>query len=129
MGERKGFWSERPRRGQQDARLLALERVHALRALSFGELRRRAGREAEIEAVSGLSGERFRRRTAIVPITRDGAEELRISVRVTTPSWFGRLNPLAEILLIATPDGEMTSEYTMASEGNDPRRYRFFGES
>jgi hypothetical protein len=35
-----------------------------------------------------------------------------------------RLNPLAEQLLIATPDGEMVGDYTLAREGHDARRYQ-----
>ncbi len=128
MGERKGFWSDRPRKGQEDARLLAVARIHELRQLSFAELRRRAAGDAEVELLPGLSGGRYRRRTAIGRYTRGGEEELRITVQVMRPTWLGRLNPLAEHLIIATPDGEMTGEYTMASEGNDPRRYRFRGD-
>jgi len=42
---------------------------------------------------------------------------------VRKPAWFGRLNPLAEEMVLATPGGEMVGEYTLASEGNDARRY------
>ena len=123
MSERKGFWSKRRRPGQEDARLLAAERVHALRQLSFDELRARAESGAEVEQLAGVSGGRFRRRTTVKRFTRDGREELRVVVAVDRGGLRGRLNPLAEELIVATPDGEMTGEYTMASEGNDPRRY------
>jgi hypothetical protein len=51
-----------------------------------------------------------------------------VLVRVDTGTILGRLNPLAETLVLATPDGQMVGDYTMASEGNDPCRYRFPGE-
>jgi hypothetical protein len=94
MARLRGFWSERPRRGRDDARLLAAERLHALRHMPYAELRARAGRGAEVEDVAAPSGERFHRRTSV------------------------------KRLVLATPDGDMVGEYTMASEGNDPRRYR-----
>lgn len=129
MDEPKGFWSDRPRTGQEDARLLAAERIHELRQLPYGELRRKAEDDAEVEELSGLSGERYRRHTSIKRLHRGGEEELHIKVRVDDGSLLGRLDPLADDLIIATPDGEMVGDYTMASEGNDPRRYRFPGES
>ena len=98
--------------------------MHELRQLPYPELRARAGREPEVEQVEGMGGEPFRRRTAIERATRGGEEELRILVQVHRGR-LGRLNPLAEELIVATPDGEMTGDYTLASEGNDPRRYRW----
>ena len=121
----RGFWSPRRRRGSDDAHLLVAERVHALRQVRYGDLRERAGRDAEVEYVSGPDGERNERRTSVQRGTRGVAEELRILVQVQRGGRFGRLNPLAEELVVATPDGDMTGEYTLAGEGNDPRRYRF----
>jgi hypothetical protein len=80
---------------------------------------------AEVEQVDGPSGERFRRRTDVRHLTRGGEEELRILVQVDKGTLRGRFNRLSEDMVIATPDGEMVGDYTMASEGNDPRRYRF----
>ena len=57
-------------------------------------------------------------------ISRGDAEELRVHVSVFGLGLLARLNPLAEQVLLATPDGEMVGEYTLASEGNDPRRYQ-----
>jgi hypothetical protein len=127
MTEQKGFWSERPRTGADDARLLAAERLHDLRHRGYDELRARADDAAEVEDLTGLSGARFRRRTAIRRLDRRDGEELYIVVQVYRPSLLGRLNPLAEERVAATPDGEMIGDYTMAAEGNDPRRYRFRG--
>ena len=56
---------------------------------------------------------------------RGGEEELRITVQVTTGSPLGRLDPLAERVVVSTPHGEMVGDYTMASEGNDPRRFEW----
>src|SRR3954447_23619796 len=56
MGRCKGFWSQRPGRGSEDAHLLAAERVHALRQLSYEELRAAAGTGAEIEEARGRDG-------------------------------------------------------------------------
>jgi hypothetical protein len=121
--------------GQEDARLFAIERLHELRQLSYAELRAQASDEAQVEEPSGNSGELsgtssdYRRRTSIKRFTRSGEKELHIKVQVDDGSRLGRLNPLAEHLIIATPDGEMVGDYTMASEGNDPRRFHFPGES
>jgi hypothetical protein len=121
----RGFWTPGRRKGSDDAQILAAERVHELRQTPYAEMRERAGRDPEVEYVDGPDGGRYERRTSIQRGTRGGAEELRILVQVQRGGRFGRLNPLAEELVIATPDGEMTGEYTLASEGNDPRRYRF----
>lgn len=129
MPERKGFRSERPRAGRDDARLLAVERLRELRQCPYAALRERADRVEEVEEVTGPSGERFERRTSVKRLWRGGAEELAVCVQVRTPTLLGRLRPLAEELVIATPDGEMVSDYTMEGEGNDPRRCRFPGES
>src|SRR5512134_3309647 len=128
MPERRGFWSERPRAGREDARLLAVERLHALRQCSYAALGERADGVAEVEEVTGPSGERFERRTSIKRLWRGGAEELAVCVQVRAPTLLGRLRPLAEELVIATPDGEMVYDDTMAGEGGDPRRHRFTGE-
>ncbi|MBV8944135.1 MAG: hypothetical protein JOZ95_01850 [Solirubrobacterales bacterium] len=124
MAERQGFWSERPRKGGDDAQLLVAERVHDLRHVGYEELRRRADTETEVEDVSGLEGKRYKRRTSVKRMSREGAEELRVHVSVVGLGRLARLNPLAEQVLLATPDGEMVGEYTLASEGNDPRRYQ-----
>jgi hypothetical protein len=121
----RGFWSPRRRKGADDAQLIAAERVHALRQLPYAELRKRAGGAPGVEDVAGTDGERYRSRVSVQRGTRGGQEELRILVQVHRPSRFNRLDPLAEELIVASPDGEMTGEYTLASEGNDPRRYRF----
>jgi hypothetical protein len=121
----RGFWSPRRRSGSDDAHVIAAERVHALRQLAYDELRARAGRAPEVEDVTGPDGGRYRSRVSVQRGTRGGQEELRLLVQVHRPGRFNRLNPLAEELIVATPDGEMTGEYTLAGEGNDPRRYRF----
>jgi hypothetical protein len=123
MAEQRGFWSERPRKGGDDAELLVAERVHQLRHLGYDELRRRSGAATEVEDVSGPDGKRYERRTSVKRISRGGGEELQVHVSVVGGGRLSRLNPLAEELLLATPDGEMVGEYTLASEGNDPRRY------
>ncbi len=125
----RGFWWDRPRRGQDDARLLTAERLHELRQLSYTQLRSRAGGGPAVDAVTGPSGESFRRRTSIERRGRGEAEELRIRIEVYDGSLLGRMNPLAEQLIIATQDGEMVGTYTMAGEGNDARRYRRLGGS
>ena len=125
MSERRGFWSPRSCRGRDDAQLLAAERVHALRQLPYETLRGSAERGAQVERVAGLSGQGYERRTTVKRFSRGGIDELRITVQVSSGSWLGRLNPLAEEAILMGPDGEMVGEYTMASEGNDPRRYRW----
>jgi hypothetical protein len=107
MPERRGFWSERPRAGREDARLLAVERLHALRQCSYAALGERADRVAAVEEVTGPSGERFERRTSVKRLWRGGAEELAVCVQVRAPTLLGRLSPLAEELVIATPEGGM----------------------
>src|SRR4051794_25805164 len=129
MSQRRGFWTERRRRSPEDARLLAAERLDSLRAMSYEELVARAARDTEVESVTGLSGETYRRRTSVKRMGSGEREQLRIIVSVDAGTLRGRLDPLAEELVIATPDGEMVGEYTLASEGNDPRRYRFPGGS
>lgn len=124
MAEHRGFWSERPRKGGDDAQLLIAERVHELRHAGYEELRRRAATDVEVEDVSGLDGTPYKRRTAVKRMSRDGAEELRVHASVVGRGRLARLNPLAEQVVLATPDGEMSGEYTLASEGNDPRRYQ-----
>ena len=124
MTEQRGFWSRRPRKGGDDAQLLLAERVHDLRHVGYAELRRRADGDTEVEGVSGPDGKRYERRTSVKRASRGGEEELRIHVSVVGGGRLSRLNPLAEQLLLATPDGEMVGEYTLASEGNDPRRYQ-----
>ncbi|MBV9047436.1 MAG: hypothetical protein JOY58_04155 [Solirubrobacterales bacterium] len=124
MTEQRGFWSKRPRTGEDDAQLLLAERVHDLRHVGYEELRRRADSESEVEDVSGPNGERYKRRTSVKRMSRGGEEELRVHVSVLSGGRLARLNPLAEQVLVATADGEMVGEYTLASEGNDPRRYQ-----
>jgi hypothetical protein len=124
VSERRGFWSRRPRKGREDAALLGAARVHDLRHTPYAELRDAARRPPDVEQVRGPSGEAFERRTSIRRFTRGGQEELRIAVRVTSGrSWRSRLDPLAEEVVLATPDGEMTGEHTLASAGSDPRRF------
>jgi hypothetical protein len=120
MAEGPGFWSDRPRSGSDDAQLLLAEHVHALRELPYAELRDRGD---EVVHVSGPSGERYVRRTRVVRAKRGSGEELRVLVQVDDGTRAGRLDPLAEELLLVGPEGEMLGEYTLASEGNDPRRY------
>jgi hypothetical protein len=129
MPERRGFWSERPRPAADDARRLALERLRALGEASYAELGERADRAEEVEHVTGASGERLERRTSVKRLWRGGAEELAVCVQVRTPTLLGRLRPLAEELAIATPDGGMVRDDTMAGEGDDARRFRFPRES
>lgn len=125
MSTPRGFWSQRSREGQDDARLLLAEQVHALRHTSYSALRRQADEKARLEPVAGLSGEPFVRRTCIGHWGTGEDEELRILVQVYRAGRLGRLRPLAEQLLQAMPDGEMVGEYTLAAEGNDERRYVF----
>jgi hypothetical protein len=114
MPTRRGFWSERPRAGREDARLLAIERLHALRRCPYAALRERADRVAEVEEVTGPTGERLERRTSVKRLWRGGAEELAVCVQVRAPTLLGRLSPLAEELVIATPDGQMAHDDTTA---------------
>ena len=125
MAERRGFWSNQPRKGSDDAQLLVAERVHELRHVGYDQLRGRVGAGTEAEEVSGPDGQRYERRTSVKRMSRDGEEELRIHVAVVGGGRLARLNPLAETVVLATPDGEMVGEYTLASEGNDPRRYQW----
>ncbi len=76
MSERGGFWSQRPRPGQDGAGPLVAERLLDLRQVPDGELVERAARPAQVEEV-----------------------------------------------VLATPDGAMVGDCTMASEGNAARRY------
>lgn len=89
---------------------------------SFEQLRSQAGSDPQVEEVAGVSGSHYRRRTSIKRLSR-GGEELRILVQVDNGTRLGRLNPSAEELLLATPNGELVSEYTIPSEGNDALRY------
>ncbi len=127
MRGRAGFWSQRRRGGQEDAGLLLAARLHELRHTPYAQLVERAARPTEVEEVQGTSGEAYERRTSVARHTRGGGEELRITVQVARGSLLGRLNPLAEEVVLATPDGEMFGEYTMASEGTTPRRYDWPG--
>ncbi len=125
MSEPKGFWSKRPRQGQDDADLLVAEQLHALRQEPYAELYARADRAPQVEDVAGSSGDAFQRRTTVKRFTRGGEEGLHITVQITKGSRLGRLNPLAVEVVIATSDGEMVGDYTLASEGNDPRRFQW----
>jgi len=125
MSRDEGFWSDRPRAGQDDAQLLLTEHIHMLRQLPYAELRRRADGEPQVEEVAGLSGRRYRRCTRIDRRDRRDGGQVVILVQVDDGTPAGRLDPLAEELVLAGADGEMVGEYTMASEGNDPRRYAF----
>jgi len=79
----------------------------------------------QVESIAGLSGEPFRRRTSIRCVRRTGDEELRIVVRVDDGSLWGRLKPLVEDLVLATPDGEMVGEYALPPRADDPRRFHY----
>lgn len=125
MARLRDYWSERPRAGCAEARFLATEQLHALRHTSYRELRARAGGRAEVESVAGFSGESFRRRTTIECVRRTGDEELRILIRVDDGSLWGRLRPLVEDLVLATPDGEMVGEYALPQRADDPRRFHY----
>lgn len=122
MSEWRGFGAERSRAERDDARRLAAERVRQLHRVSFEQLRSQAGSDPQVEEVAGVSGSHYRRRTSIKRLSR-GGEELRILVQVDNGTRLGRLNPSAEELLLATPNGELVSEYTIPSEGNDALRY------
>lgn len=97
----------RPKPGVDDARILVQEKVHELRHTAYAVLRAEARRRPVWERVVGLGGEPMRRRTAIAQLGRGADEELAIAVQVYRDTPIGRLNPLAEDLVIATPDGEM----------------------
>jgi hypothetical protein len=123
VSERRGFELERSRTERDDARVLAAARVSELRRVSFDELCSHADSDPQqVEQIAGASGWPYRRRTSIKRLSR-GGEELRILVQVDNGTRLGRLNPLAEEVILATPDGEMVGEYTIASEGDAPRRY------
>lgn len=55
------------------------------------------------------------RRTSVRRLSRGGRHELRILVSVDDGTRPGRLNPLAEELLLASLHGEMVGEYTVAT--------------
>ncbi|MBV9195256.1 MAG: hypothetical protein JO168_14015 [Solirubrobacterales bacterium] len=127
MAERRGFWSNRPRKGGDDAQLLVAERVHDVRHVGYDELRRRAAAGTEVEEVSGPDGKRYQRRTSVKRMSRGADEELRIHISVVGGGRLARLNPLVETVLLASPDGEIVGDYTLAGEANDPRRYQWPG--
>jgi hypothetical protein len=124
----RGFWAERHREGQEDARLLLADRLHALRQEPYDRLLARAARDEEVEAAPGPSGGDYRLRTRVQRRTHGGEELLGIRIRVDDGSFLGKLNPLAETTVSTGPDGDWTGDYTLAGEGNDPRRYRLPGE-
>ena len=117
--EGRSFWNDSERPGRDDAELLLAEQVHALRYTPYEELRRRAGEGTRVEDVETLSGTTMARRTKVT--ARDGELQVLVQVDDGTPS--GRLDPLAEELVVVGPEGDMVGEYTLAPEANDPRRY------
>ena len=126
MGKlREYWWSRRPRAGHEDARFLAAEQLHVLRHTPYRQLRARAGCHTEVESIAGLSGDHFRRRTSIARVPWTSYEQLRIVVRVDDGSLWGWLKPLAEELVLATPDGEMVSDHALPQSANDPRRFHY----
>ena len=125
MPDVRGFWSIRPRRGIEDAGLIAAGRLHELRQETYAALRARSSASWLVNDVAGPDGVPYKLRTRIKRFRWNGDEELRIVIRVDRGTLLSRLNPLADELIIATPDGEFVGEYTLASEGNDPRRYSF----
>ena len=125
VGRLRDYWSGRPRADCADARFLATEQLHALRHTSYRDLRARADGRTQVESIAGLSGEPLRRRTRITRVRRTGDEELRIVVRVDDGSLLGRLKPLVEDLVLATPDGEMVGEYALPPRADDPRRFHY----
>ena len=125
MPEVKGFWSMRPRRGIEDAGLIAAGRIHELRQEPYAALRARSSASWQVKDVTGPDGQPYKLRTKTTLLPRSGDEELRIIVRVDRGTLLTRLNPLADEVIIATPEGEFLGDYTLASEGNDPRRYSF----
>jgi hypothetical protein len=46
-------------------------------------------------------------------------------VQVDDGSLWGRLRPLVEDLVLATPDGEMVGEYALPQKADDPRRFHY----
>jgi hypothetical protein len=122
MSERQGFWSARPRPGHDDAALLAIEHLHALRQLTRHELRERADGDWRDEEVAGLSGQRYRRRTRVLNAP-DEAMHIRILADDGTRA--GALRPLAEEIVHVTPDGQFLREHTLASSSSERRRYEF----
>src|SRR4051812_6681842 len=103
MGQLRGFWTPRRRRGQEDARILAAEQVHALRRLPYADLAARAKYRADVGTILGLSGDRYRRRTSIRRIGSGERERLRILVSVDRGTLLGRLDPLAEEMVLRIP--------------------------
>lgn len=73
-----------------------------------------------MQELTDLSGERLVRRTTVRRFERGGQEELRVTVRVDDGSRLGRLDPLAEDAVIATPDGQVVGDSTLASVGKRP---------
>jgi hypothetical protein len=124
MSKRKGLWSARPRPGQDDAAFLAIEHLHALRQLSYRELRECADGDWRDEDVSGLSGELFRRRTRVLGTSDDN---LHIRIVVDDGTRVGALRPLAEEIVHVMPDGHFLRERTVASSNSERRRYKFPG--
>ena len=96
------------------------ERVHALRHLPYAELRALAEAPPVVERVQGLAGEPLRRQTRVACWGAGPDEQILIVVRVERDTFFGRLRPLAEALLVATPDGRMKSHASL-SELRRPR--------
>lgn len=122
MSERNGFWSARSRPGQDDAALLAVEHLHALRQLTHRALRERADGDWHDEEVAGLSGQRYRRRTRVLGTPDDN---MHIRILVDDGTRAGALRPLAEEIVHVMPDGHFLREHTLASSSSERRRYEF----
>ncbi len=106
-----------------DAELLATERLHALRQLSYQELQRQAG----LRQVEDLTGARYRRRTQITRVGRQ-EEHLHIRIQVVDGRGGRRWAPLAEVVVTAWPDGEFLHEHTLLVErGGERRGYASIG--
>ena len=124
MSEERGFGTERSPEGQYHARLLA-EHLHAPRQLPTTSCAGRAKGPPRSSRSSGCRALASARRTKITRHRSDGpdGERLRILISVDDDSRRQRLNPLAEELIIATPDGEFTRESTLPNQTDDPRRF------
>jgi hypothetical protein len=122
MGERKGFWSARPRAGADDAGLLAAAQLHELRQLPHAELVRRAGGRWVDEEVAGLSGRTYRRR---VRVLRSPDDILHIRILIDDGTRTGALRPLAEEIVHVMPDGHFLREHTLAGSSAERRRFQY----
>ena len=73
--------------------------------------------------MTGVSGRAYTLRTQISRHGASDGERVRVPIRVDDGGARERLDPLAEELVIATPDGEFLRAYTLANASEERRRY------